>query len=299
MNSTNISKINESLTLTSNSHANKNKIKPISKLNFISIGTYTRSFYPKTFLKNNLKYRKTDNFLNSSSKVDLLEQSHLSKKDKIPVNKNYLINLLKMKIKKNNENLPTIETFKTFSPTNYHNFKTISFDFGNKKTLNNFKTIFNNSTRDRNKEKINELYKKIYDTDNSKLKHIYVNQLMNKNKIFGEKYDTSNVNIRPKLADNINHNMINSEKRFLKYHGFNKRKKYRYNLNLFNIKKDKYPNVDSTQIMQLFLNKKLKIIKKDLKVVRTQFETAKNNLVSVYNSFNEQIQKDIDDVYGK
>jgi hypothetical protein len=246
-----------------------------------------------------LKYRKTDNFLNSSSKVDLLEQSHLSKKDKIPVNKNYLINLLKMKIKKNNENLPTIETFKTFSPTNYHNFKTISFDFGNKKTLNNFKTIFNNSTRDRNKEKINELYKKIYDTDNSKLKHIYVNQLMNKNKIFGEKYDTSNVNIRPKLADNINHNMINSEKRFLKYHGFNKRKKYRYNLNLFNIKKDKYPNVDSTQIMQLFLNKKLKIIKKDMKVVRTQFETAKNNLVSVYNSFNEQIQKDIDDVYGK
>ena len=51
--------------------------------------------------------------------------------------------------------------------------------------------------------------------------------------------------------------------------------------------------------MQLFLNKKLKIIKKDMKVVRTQFETAKNNLVSVYNSFNEQIQKDIDDVYGK
>ena len=65
------------------------------------------------------------------------------------------------------------------------------------------------------------------------------------------------------------------------------------------IKKDKYPNVDSTQIMQLFLNKKLKIIKKDMKVVRTQFETAKNNLVSVYNSFNEQIQKHIDDVYGK
>ena len=299
MNSSNISKLTESLTITSSSHLNKNRIKPVSKLNFLSAATYTKSFFKKPYKHDNLKYRQTiDNFLNSSSNVDLMKQSHLSQNEKIPINKNYLVNLVKMRIKKNNHHFPKIETFKTFSP-NYHYIKTFSFDFRKYNTSNQFHTMTNNTTKKSNKEKVKEIYKKIYDDNNStKLKQVYVNHLMNKDKISGEKNEDTNVNIRPKLINNINYNFINSEKRFMKYHGFNKRKKFKYNLELFDIKKDKYPNKSSAEVMQLFLNNKLKILNKDMKIAKSQFETAKNNLVSVYYSFNQRIQSDIDEAYG-
>jgi hypothetical protein len=214
------------------------------------------------------------------------------------MNKNYLINLVKMRIKKYNQNLPKLETFKTFA-TNFHYLKTTSYDFGKNYTSNKFHTMSNNFTRKSNKEKVNEIYKKIYDNkNNANIKQMYVNQLMNKKKNNLDKNETKNLNIKQNFLKDNNYNFIKSEKRFMKYHGFNKRKKFKFNLDLFDIKKDKYPNKDSAQIMQLFLNNKLKILNKDMQIVKIKFEIAKNNLVSVYKSFNERIQNDIDEVYN-
>lgn len=301
MNSPNISKVNESLTISSTSRLNKNRIKPISNFNYLSTGTFTKKFYQKTNKNNNndIKYRKTiDIFCNTSSSVDLIKQSNLSKNDTIPMNKNYLINLVKMRIKKYNQNLPKLETFKTFA-TNFHYLKTTSYDFGKNYTSNKFHSMSNNFTRKSNKEKVNEIYKKIYDNkNNANIKQMYVNQLMNKKKNNSDKNESKNLNIKQNFLKDNNYNFIKSEKRFMKYHGFNKRKKFKFNLDLFDIKKDKYPNKDSAQIMQLFLNNKLKILNKDMQIVKIKFETAKNNLVSVYKSFNERIQNDIDEVYN-
>ena len=85
----------------------------------------------------------------------------------------------------------------------------------------------------------------------------------------------------------------------MKYHGFNKRNKYKFNMNSYDKIKDKYYNVNSIKIIQLFLKKKLNIISKDVKTARNDCEIAKNDLISVYDSFNSQIQKKIDDVYSR
>ena len=83
----------------------------------------------------------------------------------------------------------------------------------------------------------------------------------------------------------------------MKYHGFNKRRKFNYKLNFYDIKKDKYPNVDNIQIWQLFLKKKLKILNKDVTKVKDECDIAKDNLLSVYDSFNIQAQKNIEETY--
>lgn len=300
MNSPNISKVNESLTISSTSRLNKNRIKPISNFNYLSTGTFTKKFYQKTNKNNNndIKYRKTiDIFCNTSSSVDLIKQSNLSKNDTIPMNKNYLINLVKMRIKKYNQNLPKLQTFKTFA-TNFHYLKTTSYDFGKNYTSNKFHTMSNNFTRKSNKEKVNEIYKKIYDNkNNANIKQMYVNQLMNKKKNNLDKNETKNLNIKQNFLKDNNYNFIKSEKRFMKYHGFNKRRKFNYKLNFYDIKKDKYPNVDNIQIWQLFLKKKLKILNKDVTKAKDECDIAKDNLLSVYDSFNIQAQKNIEETY--
>ena len=106
----------------------------------------------------------------------------------------------------------------------------------------------NNTTNNSNKEKLNKLYKKIYEEKNN-LKHIYVSQIINKNK--SEKNESVSVKIKPKIINDINRNFITSEKRFMKYHGFNKRNKFIYKIKLYDKKKDKYQNINNIQIWQL------------------------------------------------
>ena len=297
MNSSTISKENETFSITSNS-LNKYKIKPRTNINFLSVTTHTNTLQNKKYKNiDNLKYRKTISYIRSSSIIDLMDQSNLSEKRKIPINKNYFINYLKMKMKKNKSKLPTIQTIKTFTKNIDYNLRTFSIDVNNLTNLNVFHKTFNYQRRDNNKEKINELYKKIYE-NKSNLKLVYVNQFINTNKKIKEKNDSLNIKIKPKLISDINHNFITSEKKFMKYHGFNKRKKFNCNLNSFNKIRDKYPNMDNIKVLQFFLKKKLKIINKDMNVVKNKCEIAKNNLVSVYDVFNDQIQKDIDDIYG-
>ena len=184
---------------------------------------------------------------------------------------------------------------KTFSPKINKNFKAFSINVSNIKTFHSyqFPNFLNNTTNNSNKEKLNKLYKKIYEEKNN-LKHIYVSQIINKNK--SEKNESVSIKIKPKIINEINRNFITSEKRFMKYHGFNKRNKYKFNMNSYDKIKDKYYNVNSIKIIQLFLKKKLNIISKDVKTARNDCEIAKNDLISVYDSFNSQIQKKIDDL---
>ena len=227
-----------------------------------------------------------------------MKQSNLENDKKIAINKNYFINLIKMRLKNKKTKLPTIQMLKTFSPKINKNFKAFSINVSNIKTFHSyqFPNFLNNTTNNSNKEKLNKLYKKIYEEKNN-LKHIYVSQIINKNK--SEKNESVNIKIKPKIINDINRNFITSEKRFMKYHGFNKRNKYKFNMNSYDKIKDKYYNVNSIKIIQLFLKKKLNIISKDVKTARNDCEIAKNDLISVYDSFNSQIQKKIDDVYSR
>jgi len=299
MNSSKISKETENLTITNNSNIYKDKIKPKSNLNFLSVETHTNTFHSNFNNKNfdDINYRKTISYLRPYS-IDLMKQSNLEDDKKIAINKNYFINLIKMRLKNKKTKLPTIQMLKTFSPKINKNFKAFSINVSNIKTFHSyqFPNFLNNTTNNSNKEKLNKLYKKIYEEKNN-LKHIYVSQIINKNK--SEKNESVNIKIKPKIINDINRNFITSEKRFMKYHGFNKRNKYKFNMNSYDKIKDKYYNVNSIKIIQLFLKKKLNIISKDVKTARNDYEIAKNDLISVYDSFNSQIQKKIDDVYSR
>ena len=194
----------------------------------------------------------------------------------------------------------SFNVFNSFSLLSFCSFiiKAFSINVSNIKTFHSyqFPNFLNNTTNNSNKEKLNKLYKKIYEEKNN-LKHIYVSQIINKNK--SEKNESVSIKIKPKIINDINRNFITSEKRFMKYHGFNKRNKYKFNMNSYDKIKDKYYNVNSIKIIQLFLKKKLNIISKDVKTARNDCEIAKNDLISVYDSFNSQIQKKIDDVYSR
>ena len=299
MNSSKISKETENLTITNNSNIYKDKIKPKSNLNFLSVETHTNTFHSNFNNKNfnDINYRKTISYLRPYS-IDLMKQSNLEDDKKIAINKNYFINLIKMRLKNKKTKLPTIQMLKTFSPKINKNFKAFSINVSNIKTFHSyqFPNFLNNTTNNSNKEKLNKLYKKIYEEKNN-LKHIYVSQIINKNK--SEKNESVSIKIKPKIINDINRNFITSEKRFIKYHGNNKRNKKKFNMNSYDKIKDKYYNVNSIKIIQLFLKKKLNIISKDVKTARNDCEIAKNDLISVYDSFNSQIQKKIDDVYSR
>ena len=299
MNSSKIQKEAENLTITNNYYIFKDKIKPKSNLNFLSVETHTNTFHSNFNNKNfdDINYRKTISYLRPYS-IDLMKQSNLEDDKKIAINKNYFINLIKMRLKNKKTKLPTIQMLKTFSPKINKNFKAFSINVSNIKTFHSyqFPNFLNNTTNNSNKEKLNKLYKKIYEEKNN-LKHIYVSQIINKNK--SEKNESVSIKIKPKIINDINRNFITSEKRFMKYHGFNKRNKYKFNMNSYDKIKDKYYNVNSIKIIQLFLKKKLNIISKDVKTARNDCEIAKNDLISVYDSFNSQIQKKIDDVYSR
>ena len=222
MNSSKISKETENLTITNNSNIYKDKIKPKSNLNFLSVETHTNTFHSNFNIKifDDINYRKTISYLRPYS-IDLMKQSNLEDDKKIAINKNYFINLIKMRLKNKKTKLPTIQMLKTFSPKINKNFKAFSINVSNIKTFHSyqFPNFLNNTTNNSNKEKLNKLYKKIYEEKNN-LKHIYVSQIINKNK--SEKNESVNIKIKPKIINDINRNFITSEKRFMKYHGFNK-----------------------------------------------------------------------------
>lgn len=298
MNSSLSSKDNESLTIKSNSLRQQLKINQNLNKNFLSIATYTNTDTFTNKPKYDIsQYRKTISYLRTPYIVDLMKQSNLTEHKVMRFNKNYLVNLIKIKMEKNKSKLPNIKTLSTFSPKTGTNFRTFSIDFNNRKNdTYKLHQTFNDSIRNRNKEKINELYKKIYNNKNH-LKNVYVNQFMNNDKN-GDEKELINISIKPKINNNSNKNFIISQKKFMKYHGFNKRKKINVKSIIFDKKKDKYQNIGNIRIWQLFLKKKLKILNKNVKIAKDEFELAKNNLISVYDSFNQKIQKNIEDVYG-
>ena len=160
MNSSKISKETENLTITNNSNIYKDKIKPKSNLNFLSVETHTNTFHSNFNNKNfdDINYRKTISYLRPYS-IDLMKQSNLEDDKKIAINKNYFINLIKMRLKNKKTKLPTIQMLKTFFPKINKNIKAFSINVSNIKTFHSyqFPNFLNNTTNNSNKEKLNQL----------------------------------------------------------------------------------------------------------------------------------------------
>ena len=103
--------------------------------------------------------------------------------------------------------------------------------------------------------------------------------------------------IKPRMIKDDDRNFIISQKKFMRYHGAYKNKKFNHNFLSYDFKRDKYPNEDSTTIKQLFLKKKLKIMNNDMNIVKEKCKEEKNNLIHLFDTFNQKIQNDIDEVY--
>ena len=128
MNISKNSKENESLIIKSKTLKNSIKLKPSLNTKFFSIATHASTFTNQANMESK-RYRKTISYLRSPSFVDLVNQTNLVDNKVIKFNKNYLINLIKIKMKKNKSKLPTIQTLSTFSPNTEVNFRTFSIDF--------------------------------------------------------------------------------------------------------------------------------------------------------------------------
>ena len=124
-----------------------------------------------------------------------------------------------MRLKNKKTKLPTIQMLKTFSPKINKNFKAFSINVSNIKTFHSyqFPNFLNNTTNNSNKEKLNKLYKKIYEEKNN-LKHIYVSQIINKNKSEKnlKKVNAGNISVEDnyEISDGSDNNLalINKDK---------------------------------------------------------------------------------------
>ena len=300
MNSSKIS--NEMNTIQIYSRDNNIK-KKLNNTNNLSFYTYNSKF--NNYILDNPNYRKTISYLRQPKIKDLIKETDLNENRKISFDKNYLVNLIKIKSKKDKNILPCIKTLNAFSSYQKKKLYIFSIDFNNKNNNDKFQRTYNNSYRNNNKEKIRELYNKIYNF-NDKMKCININKLIKKNnqsegKESEDDYEKEsfNLKIKPKIITGENQNLINSQKKFMRYHGSNKVKNL-WNHNYISydfIKKDKYPNENNITIRRHFLKKKLKKLNKNLIRAKDDCKESKDHIIYMFDNFNENIQKYIDDVF--
>lgn len=294
MNSSKVS--NQMNTMQIGSKANQINSKSENFSNTLSLSTYSSRFKKSTL--ENLFYRKTISYLRGPPIKDLLTQTNLNENKNIIIDKNYLVNLIKIKSKKHKNNLPTIKTLNTFSPKSNLKLRIFSIDFNNK-NRDKFHMTYNYYNKNANKEKINDLYQKIYNNQDN-MKCVTLNKLIKSCKKEHEKNiekENSKFIIKPRMIKDDDRNFIISQKKFMRYHGAYKKKKFNHNFLSYDFKRDKYPNEDSTTIKQLFLKKKLKIMNNDMNIVKEKCKEEKNNLIHLFDTFNQKIQNDIDEVY--
>ena len=267
-----------------------------------------------TSYNNQIKKSKIKNpFINSASSlfVDLLKQTHFKKENRILYEKNYYINLLKIKLKKKPEILPKLKTLsstKTFpiSIDNINSLTNINFLKNSEKNLKTF------SYRNINNQKKNVLYKRIIDGKPTNLKSVYVHKLLSSNNDPGMKegdrqYNSNNnieeseyqpnIIIQTKTMNN-DYNLNKSKMKFMIYHGKNKAIK-----NISNsVEKDivrKYEGINKTRIKQLFLKNKLIKVCNKMRSVQKDVDNTKNKLNDLFTNLHKDIQINMDEEYSK
>lgn len=267
-----------------------------------------------TSYNNQIKKSKIKNpFINSASSlyVDLLKQTHFKKENRILYEKNYYINLLKIKLKKKPEILPKLKTLsstKTFpiSIDNINSLTNINFLKNSEKNMKTF------SYRNINNQKKNALYKRIIDGKPTNLKSVYVHKLLSSNNDPGMKegdrqYNSNNnieeseyqpsIIIQTKTMNN-DYNLNKSKMKFMIYHGKNKAIK-----NISNsVEKDivrKYEGINNTRIKQLFLKNKLIKVCNKMRSVQKDVDNTKNKLNDLFINLHKDIQINMDEEYSK
>ena len=279
------------------------------KSNFKKYNTPSLTSYNNQIRKSKIK----NPFINSASSlyVDLLKQTHFKKENRILYEKNYYINLLKIKLKKKPEILPKLKTLsstKTFpiSIDNINSLTNINFLKNSEKNMKAF------SYRNINNQKKNALYKRIIDGKPTNLKSVYVHKLLSSNNDPGMKegdrqYNSNNnieeseyqpsIIIQTKTMNN-DYNLNKSKMKFMIYHGKNKAIK-----NISNsVEKDivrKYEGINNTRIKQLFLKNKLIKVCNKMRSVQKDVDNTKNKLNDLFINLHKDIQINMDEVYSK
>ena len=267
---------------------------------------------PLTSYHNQIKKNKIKNpYINSASSlfVDLLKQTHLKKENHVLYEKNYYINLLKIKLKKKPEILPKLKTLsstKTF-PISIDNINSLTNINYLKNSDKNMKTF---SYRSINNQKKNALYKRILDGKPTNLKSVYIHKLLSSNNYSGVKEEDrqyyNNIDdpeyqpsiiIQTKTMNN-DYNLNKSKMKFMKYHGKNKSIKNIRN----SVEKDivhKYEGINNARIKQLFLKNKLIKVCNKMRSVQKDVDSTKNKLNTLFTTLHKDIQFNLDEEYSK
>ena len=277
------------------------------KSNFKMYNTPSLTLYHNQIKKSKIR----SPYISSASSffVDLLKQTHFKKENRILYEKNYYINLLKMKLKKKPEILPKLKKLsstKTF-PISIDNINSLTNINFLKNSIKNMKTF---SYRNINNQKKNALYKRIIEGQPTNLKSVYVHKLLSSNNDPGAKegerqYNNNfeqseyqpSITIQTKTMNN-DYNLNKSRMKFMIYHGKNKAVK---NINN-SVEKDivrKYKGFNNTRIKQLFLKNKLIKVCNKMKSVQKDFDNTKNKLNNLFTSLHKDIQFNLDEEYSK
>lgn len=272
----------------------RTKIKNMSEPNSPSISL--TPYHPQGRIINS-RYIKT----NLSSIIDLVIQSKLKNDNKLFFNKNYYINLLKIKLKKNyeNKNFPPIKTFtslKKITNINYNTLNTLTnTNFAKDKYLNTFSY---DTLNHHNKNK-NNLYKNILDNNPKNLKVVYVKKFLNSknNKTEENNKMIEDLRIRGKnIGENYNLNL--SKLRFRMFHGLDKKVQNNYN-SLDKQIKDKFKGLNNKKIRQYFLKNKLNEYNSKIKLVKKNVENTKKRINNLFTYLNKEIQMNLVEEYNK
>lgn len=285
------------------------KSLPISnkKSNFKMYNTPSITSYHNQIKKSKIK----NPYINSASSlfVDLLQQTHFKHENRISYEKNYYINLLKIKLKKKPEILPKLKTLsstKTF-PISIDNINSLTNTNFLKNSQKNVKTF---SYRNINNQKKNALYKRIIDGKPTNLKSVYVHKFLSSNNDSGMKEGHRQYNINTEEPENQpsiiiqtktlnnDYNLNKSKMKFMIYHGKNKAVKNPSN----SVEKDivrKYEGINNIRIKQLFLKNKLIRVCNKMRSVQKDVDNTKNKLNNLFTTLHRDIQLNLDEEYSK
>ena len=284
------------------------KITSMSKIRSISeSNSPSTTFSPFSTSLRKKSIPKWNNLKTNLSLVDLMKQSKLKKDKKLLFDKNYFLNLIKIKLKKKlkNNNFPPIKTLsslKSLLSINYNTMNTMTNINSNKK--NNYlkdKYIKTFSYDNIKQNKIN-IYKNVFNSNPKNLKKVAVNKFINKKNNACFKTENNfkkieNFKVKNKIGE-INYNLNLSKIRFMNFHGYNKKNKnneknFMYNLLL----QRKFEGFDNKKIRQFFIKKKLNIVNTKMKSAQKNVEETKNRIKDFFNFLNKDIQNNLEEDY--
>ena len=285
------------------------KISSMSKMRSISeSNSPSTTFSP--FTSQRKKYiPKWTNLKTNLSLIDLMKQSKLRNNKRLLFDKNYYLNLIKIKLKKNLKNnkfppIKTLSSLKSILSINYNTMNTMN-------TMNSLNNNKNNYIKDKYiktfsydniKQNKHNIYKDIFNSNPKNLKKVSVTKFINakNNTCFTTEQNLNkndNLKVKKKIQEK-NYNLSLSKIRFMNYHGSNKKNKnneknLKYNLLL----QRKFEGFDNKKIRQFFVKKKLNKVNTKMKTVQKDVENTKNRIYDFFHYLNKDIQHNLEEDY--